>query len=85
MDRAGRFVLPKQVREALGLAPGDSLEIELHDAEITLRPCRSVRPMRKKHGIWVLDGGTPMRPEETENLLRRDREERDRDNLGDGQ
>ncbi len=40
MDKVGRIVLPKPVREKLQLAPGDELELESLDDRITLRPLR---------------------------------------------
>jgi len=53
LDKAGRIVLPKPVRDELQLAPGDVLEIESTGEEITLRPLRGSAPLRKKHGLWV--------------------------------
>ena len=40
MDRAGRVVLPKPIRERLQLEPGESLEIESFEDHIVLRPIR---------------------------------------------
>jgi AbrB family looped-hinge helix DNA binding protein len=37
VDKAGRIVLPKPVREKLQLAPGDELVLESLDDRITLR------------------------------------------------
>jgi AbrB family looped-hinge helix DNA binding protein len=37
MDKAGRIVLPKLVRDELQLSPGDVLEMELSDDRIVLR------------------------------------------------
>jgi AbrB family looped-hinge helix DNA binding protein len=38
VDRFGRIVLPKQVRDALGMTPGTLLEIERSEGEVRLRP-----------------------------------------------
>lgn len=78
MDGAGRIVLPKRVREALSLGPGDTLEIAVHEEEITLRPRRNSPPLRKKQGIWVFGGHARFGEGETEELQRKLREERDR-------
>jgi AbrB family looped-hinge helix DNA binding protein len=38
VDKAGRIVLPKKIRDELDLSPGDILSISVHGAEVTLRP-----------------------------------------------
>jgi AbrB family looped-hinge helix DNA binding protein len=38
MDRLGRVVVPKQIREALHLRGGEALEIEERDGVIEIRP-----------------------------------------------
>lgn len=38
IDKAGRVVLPKHLREELDIAPGDMLKISILGNEITLRP-----------------------------------------------
>ncbi len=40
IDKAGRVVLPKPVRDALQISPGDSLELESSEDHIVLRPAR---------------------------------------------
>ena len=84
IDRAGRVVIPKPVREALQLEPGDALELESGGEQVTLRPARGVGPLRNEHGIWVLHTGEPLPASATDDLLRQIREERDLANLGDG-
>jgi AbrB family looped-hinge helix DNA binding protein len=44
IDRAGRVVIPKTLREELRLEPGDSLEMESIGERITLRPVRGTGP-----------------------------------------
>ena len=84
MDKAGRVVIPKPVREELQLEPGDALELESGGAQITLRPARGMGPLQNEHGIWVLHTGEPLPASATDDLLRQIREERDLANLGDG-
>ena len=38
MDKAERIVLPKPLRERLGLVGGDELEVVEHDGVVELRP-----------------------------------------------
>jgi AbrB family looped-hinge helix DNA binding protein len=84
MDKAGRIVIPKPLREELHLEPGDALELESGGEQITLRPARGVGPLRNEHGIWVLYTGEPLPASATDDLLGQIREERDLANLGDG-
>lgn len=60
LDKAGRIVLPKPVRDEMELIPGDTLELESSENEITLRPLRGDALLRKKHGIWVFRVGEPL-------------------------
>ena len=50
IDKAGRIVLPKPVRDALQLSPGDSLELETFEDQIVLRPARGNGRICKKQG-----------------------------------
>jgi AbrB family looped-hinge helix DNA binding protein len=56
IDKAGRIVLPKPVRERMRLFPGDDLLVEAETERITLRPVRSEAPLKKELGIWVYQG-----------------------------
>src|SRR5436305_7899640 len=82
LDKTGRLVLPKPVRDELQLKPGDSLELESSEERIVLRPARGHARMRKKHGIWVLHGGAPLSAGVVRETIRRVREERERKVLG---
>jgi AbrB family looped-hinge helix DNA binding protein len=58
IDRAGRVVIPKSVRDDLQIQGGDTLELELEGDALRLRPIRSKAAMRKKKGIWVYTSDT---------------------------
>jgi AbrB family looped-hinge helix DNA binding protein len=59
IDKAGRLVLPKSIREALQIAAGDTLEIESEDDRMIISPVR-VRPgLVKERGVWVYGSGVP--------------------------
>lgn len=55
-DRAGRLMLPKQLRQELHLVPGDVLELESHGDQIALRVERPKARIIKEMGVWVFDG-----------------------------
>jgi AbrB family looped-hinge helix DNA binding protein len=82
IDKAGRVVLPKPVRDALQISPGDSLELESGDDHIVLRPARGKGRMYKKQGVWVYDSGKPLPADIVNRTIGRVRAERDRHNLG---
>jgi AbrB family looped-hinge helix DNA binding protein len=56
LDKAGRLVLPKSLRDQLRLAPGDDLLVDSEGDRITLRPVRPETTLRKELGIWVYQG-----------------------------
>jgi AbrB family looped-hinge helix DNA binding protein len=78
IDRAGRLVLPKPVRDELQLSAGDSLELESSGDEIVLRPVRGAATMRKKQGVWVMRTGKPLSAEVVNHTIRKIRNERGR-------
>ena len=82
IDKAGRIVLPKQVRDELQLGPGDSLELEASEDRIILRPARGGGRMRKEHGVWVYDSGEPLTADMVRKTIERVRRERERKILG---
>jgi AbrB family looped-hinge helix DNA binding protein len=82
VDKAGRVVLPKPVRDELQLAAGDTLELECSEDQIVLRPVRGTASLRKKRGIWVLRTGEPLSANVVDKTLRQVRNERGRVDLG---
>lgn len=84
IDKAGRVVLPKPVREALQINPGDSLELESSDDHIILRPALTRGRIFKKQGVWVFDSGSkvPISADVVNKTIRRVRAERYRHVLG---
>lgn len=81
IDKAGRIVIPKTVRDELRLDAGDVLELLSDGEQITLRPARAVS-FRKEDGVWVLRTGQPLPAEATDQVLHQLRDERDRRNQG---
>jgi AbrB family looped-hinge helix DNA binding protein len=82
IDKAGRVVLPKPVRDALQISPGDALELESSEDRIVLRPARGKGRMYKKHGVWVFHSGEPLAPDVVGDTIRKARLERERAILG---
>ena len=61
LDAAGRLVVPKPLRQALGLKPGQALEIRAGDGrlEIEIAPTRMRLKKRGKGLVAVPDAGLP--------------------------
>ena len=79
IDSAGRVVIPKGVREQLGLRPGQELELDAHDGSIRLSvPTRPMRIEGKgKRARIVTDGAMqPLTAEMVRDVLEAGRDRR---------
>jgi AbrB family looped-hinge helix DNA binding protein len=83
LDKAGRVVLPKPVRDEMQLRAGDSLELESSEDRIVLRPRRGGVGLHQKQGIWVFGVGEPIPAGATDETLRQIRRERELSFMGD--
>jgi len=77
IDKAGRVVIPKAVRDELGLEPGGSVEIAIDGEQVTMRAVRTTSRLRKKQGVWVFHTGEPMPENLAKDVIREIRDERD--------
>lgn len=57
IDKAGRVVLPKHVRDELAINPGDLLKITIHGNEITLSPNKEAYGFIKRGKALVFSSG----------------------------
>jgi AbrB family looped-hinge helix DNA binding protein len=71
IDNAGRMVIPKPIREAAGLRPGEPLEVTFRDGRIEIEPPASeIKLMRKgKLVVAHLPGATPLKHDEVNRTL----------------
>jgi AbrB family looped-hinge helix DNA binding protein len=56
LDKAGRVLIPKFLRQQLHLGPGDTLRLDSEGEQITLRPMRPKALLKKEQGLWVYHG-----------------------------
>lgn len=56
LDKFGRIVLPKSVRDAYHLEPGDVMQIRESGEQIVLEPARHTGGLREKDGLLVYSG-----------------------------
>ena len=82
IDRAGRLVLPKPLREELQLEAGDWLSLEGNENEIVIRPVRGTLPVQKKRGIWTFGSGETLSLEQVNRTMDQVRREREAEILG---
>jgi AbrB family looped-hinge helix DNA binding protein len=82
IDKAGRVIIPKRIRDELRLEAGDSLAMESDGERLTLWPLRAGAALRKERGVWVFHGRKPLSLEEANRLVRATREQRDEHNAG---
>lgn len=59
IDKAGRVILPKPVRDRLGLRAGSDLEIEETAEGIVLKPAERLPSLIKKGNFLVHTGEVP--------------------------
>lgn len=53
IDKAGRIVVPKPMRDELGLAGGEEVEIVLADGRIEIEPVKTHIRLERKRGRLV--------------------------------
>jgi AbrB family looped-hinge helix DNA binding protein len=82
IDRAGRVVLPKPLRDELQLEAGDWLSLEGNEHEIVIRPVRGTAPLQKKRGIWTFGSGETLTLEQVNRSMDQVRREREAEILG---
>lgn len=78
IDKAGRIVLPKAVRDGLRIAPGDTLELEVDGERVMLRPKRPAPPLQKERGVWVFRADEPLTTGQVGEVLQSLREQQGR-------
>ena len=56
LDKFGRVVLPKTIRDHLDLKAGQVLKVERADEEVILKPVEKELPLHIKNGVLVFSG-----------------------------
>lgn len=58
LDSAGRILVPKPLRDALGLAPGSTVDISRYGTGLQLLPTGRTARLVDEHGTPVATGDT---------------------------
>jgi AbrB family looped-hinge helix DNA binding protein len=56
IDRFGRVVVPKELRDRFGFQPGTEIEINEQDSEIVIRQADQASPLQDEDGVLVFAG-----------------------------
>ena len=83
IDRAGRIVVPKSLRERFNLVAGTELEIEVSGERLQLRKVGAEPALVRKKGILVHHGGARVNLD-IAGFIRAERESRSRRVLPEG-
>jgi AbrB family looped-hinge helix DNA binding protein len=85
IDKAGRIVVPKKMREAMRLRAGDKLSIQCNGSTLIMDAETKPRGLYEDRGWLVYDSGGPsVSNEDIRRVIEEQREERDLRNLGPG-
>ena len=75
IDKAGRIVVPKKLRDDLHLVPGTRLRIERSGDRLVFEQASSEPQLIKKDGMWVVSGD-PITEVDVSELIRQGYAER---------
>ena len=76
IDKAGRIVIPKKMRDAMGLTAGSRLRVEQDSGELRLEADFPEPQLEVRDGLLVMVGGPPVTVEDVNAAIRQGYEER---------
>lgn len=69
VDSTGRIVLPKPLRDALGLEAGATVDISFYGSGLHLVPCGRTARLVEEEGFLVATGDTEINDEVVRSLI----------------
>jgi AbrB family looped-hinge helix DNA binding protein len=69
VDAVGRIVVPKPLREAVGLTPGSIVDVSRYGAGLQVSPAGRLARLEDEDGVLVVAGGTVIDDEEVFGLI----------------
>lgn len=69
VDSVGRIVVPKPLRDSLGLTPGTSVDVSLYGAGLQLIPAGRTARLKEIDGTLVADSETVVTDEDVFALI----------------
>jgi AbrB family looped-hinge helix DNA binding protein len=76
IDKAGRLVIPRALRERIGLAHGGEVELELDGATVRVEPVSGAELKEVGDRLVIPATGTPLRGSAVRELIDGDRHAR---------
>lgn len=76
IDKSGRLVVPKKIRDAMHLRAGDRLRVDCEGGLLTMKREPQGKGLCKEKGFWVWDSGSPITNEDVLRWIDEDREAR---------
>lgn len=76
IDKAGRIVVPKKLRDALHLMPGTRLKVERAGETLMLEADFPEPRLEMRDGMWVMVGGPPITAGDVNTWIDEQRERR---------
>lgn len=69
IDQVGRIVLPKRLRDQLGLAPGSTVDVSLYGDGLHVSPGGRTARLERRNGKLVAVGSTPVSDDDVLGLI----------------
>lgn len=69
LDQVGRIVLPKRLREQLGLVPGSTVDVSLYGDGLHIAPGGRTARLERRQGKLVAVADTPVTDDDMLGLL----------------
>jgi AbrB family looped-hinge helix DNA binding protein len=76
IDRAGRLVIPRRLRDGIGLGDGGEVELELDGAEVRVRPIVGTELVEEAGFLVIPRTGRPIDDTFVRELIDADRDRR---------
>jgi AbrB family looped-hinge helix DNA binding protein len=69
IDSVGRILVPKPLREAVGLTPGSTVDVSRYGSGLQISPAGRVARLVEEDGVLVASGDTTINDEDILGLI----------------